>query len=86
MANKKGTLAYAYWNFRAALRQVGITCTITLDQWRNWWISTGKLDQRGKEVNDYVMARRDTSLPYTLDNIELMTVHESTSRKKRRVK
>lgn len=47
---------------------------ITKEEWIKWWNDTGMYDRRGKQIGCVRMHRIDTTLPFSLSNIELRTV------------
>lgn len=58
----------------------GIGWHISWPEWLAWWQATGRLDQRGQGPDLYVMARRDMTEDYTMDNIECITQREACQR------
>ena len=59
----------AYIDQRAGARKRNIPFLLTFDQWLNWWINSGHLDQRGSKRGQYCMCRFNDTGPYSLDNI-----------------
>ena len=62
-----------YRNQRKRAFARGIGWEITLLEWMDVWIRSGKLEHRGIGVDKYVMARRGDIGPYRLDNIYIIT-------------
>jgi hypothetical protein len=47
----------------------GIEFLFTYEQWLNWWITSGKLEQRGKGRGKYCMMRKGDVGPYSIENV-----------------
>ena len=47
----------------------GVDFLFTFDKWKDWWIATGKWEQRGKLRGQYVMRRHGDVGPYSVDNV-----------------
>lgn len=47
----------------------GIDFLFTFEQWQDWWIATGKWEQRGKGRGKYCMMRKGDVGPYSIDNV-----------------
>jgi hypothetical protein len=60
---------------RNAANHMGIEWTLTLGQWWAIWSASGKWAQRGRG-HGYVMARKDTTGPYSLENVEIIANQE----------
>lgn len=50
--------------------------TIPFEAWCDLWQE--KWDLRGREVGDYCMTRKDWSLPWTVENAQIVTRQEHT--------
>ena len=70
-------LKYAYTAQKTKYQKRGVSFNISFDSWLNWWIDTGRLDQRGRGQNDFVMARIDPKKGYDIDNIVCRTKKEN---------
>ena len=57
----------------------GIEFKLTFEQWLGVWTKSGKLEQRGRLKNQFVMARFQDKGAYEIGNIEIITVSENLS-------
>ena len=64
---KRTKMNQVYYDLWSARKKAG-TLEITCKEWIDWWIATGKWDQRGGK-GGYYMGRYDTDGPWRLDNI-----------------
>ena len=55
---------------RASAKYRGVEFLLTFEQWRDWWLATGHVDERGKLRGQWVMARHRDSGAYELGNIK----------------
>lgn len=53
---------------------------ITLEEWTQLWIDSGKWLERGRKSHEYSLSRIDYSKPLTKDNARVMTNRERVSR------
>jgi hypothetical protein len=60
-------MSTTYDNLKSARRYQGLL-SISKEEWIKWWIETGKWDER-ESSHGYIMARIDTTLPFSIDNI-----------------
>jgi hypothetical protein len=67
--------AYISHRYRAALR--GIKWDITLEEWCDVWLTSGKWLERGVGADRYCMHRRFDIGPYAKDNVEIVTNSEN---------
>lgn len=68
MATKNKYLK-AYTQHKSNAKGRGIEFLLTFEQWRDWWIATGKWDLRGRGRGKYCMRRHGDIGPYSIDNI-----------------
>jgi hypothetical protein len=54
---------------RANARNRGIDWCLSFEQWRDWWLATGHVDERGRLRGQWVMARPFDSGPYEIGNL-----------------
>jgi hypothetical protein len=47
--------------------------TISFEQWKQIWDQSGQWDNRGRERSCYCMTRRDSTLPWSVDNVHIIT-------------
>lgn len=57
-----------------------IAWDLSYEQWRKVWDDSGKLAQRGRGPDDYVMSRKDDLGPYAADNVEIIPFRENVKR------
>lgn len=67
----------------------GIDFNLSFEEWSKIWEESGKIEQRGKGIDKYVMSRFNDSGPYSIDNVEIKlfsaNVHEAKAGKPRGV-
>jgi len=47
----------------------GVEFLFTFEQWRDWWLATGKWEQRGRGRGKYCMRRYGDIGPYSVENV-----------------
>ncbi len=67
-----------YYSQKHNAKYRGIEFKLTYEEWLNWWIETGKLEQRGRGLNQYQMCRYNDEGPYELGNMYCKTTGEHT--------
>lgn len=67
----------AYFDQRHNAARRKVKWLFEFHTWKQWWIDTGKWDQRGKGRNNYVMARNGDTGPYAPWNVKCVTVAEN---------
>jgi hypothetical protein len=55
----------------------------TFDEWWSVWDASGKWDQRGRGVGQYVMSRFGDIGPYSLGNVEIRLASDNTAERNR---
>lgn len=55
----------------------GVEFLFTFEQWRDWWIATGKWELRGRGYGKYCMRRHGDVGPYSIDNVFCGTNEEN---------
>jgi len=58
-----------YTQHKSNAKMRGVEFLLTFEQWKDWWIATGKWEQRGKLRGQYVMRRHGDIGPYSIDNV-----------------
>ena len=53
---------------------------LTIDEWYTFWKNSGHYEEMGTARGQYVLARKDLSQDYTIDNIEVITINENIQR------
>lgn len=69
----------AYNEQRRNAKRRGIEWRFTYVQWLEWWVATGKINQRGRKADQYVMARHGDKGPYSPGNCYCCTQAENAS-------
>ena len=68
----------AYQSHKDNAKARGITFLLTFNSWLKIWKNSGRLKQRGRGSNQYVMARIGDQGPYAIDNVKIITNRENT--------
>lgn len=75
----KDKFRQGYTRSKSDAKRRGIEFLFTFEEWRDWWIATGKWELRGKTAGCYQMCRKGDKGPYALNNVYCDTV-EANSR------
>ena len=67
----------AYAQHKSNAKTRGVEFLFTLEQWRDWWIATGKWELRGRGRGKYCMRRHNDVGPYSIDNVFCGTNEEN---------
>lgn len=59
----------AYTQHKSNAKTRGVSFLFTFEQWRDWWIATGKWELRGRGRGKYCMRRHGDVGPYSIDNV-----------------
>lgn len=62
---------------RANARYRDIDWRLSFDQWREWWLATGHVDERGRLRGQWVMARPGDCGAYEIGNIKCMRAEDN---------
>jgi hypothetical protein len=62
---------------RASAKYRGVEFRLSFEQWRDWWLATGHVDERGKLRGQWVMARPGHSGAYEVGNLECMRAEDN---------
>lgn len=57
----------------------GIAFELTYSQWLKIWERSGKLSERGRNGQQYVMARKGDAGPYAVGNVRIITARQNSS-------
>jgi len=71
----------AYHNQKTQAQKRGIDFEMSFQEWKDWWIATGKAEMRGRKVGCYQMCRFQDVGPYALGNVYCATVTENLRHK-----
>lgn len=77
MARISRQIKLAFYSHRAAARKKGINFLLTLNEWLAVWEASGRLQERGRNKGQYVMARFGDKGPYAIGNVRICTVTEN---------
>ncbi len=72
---------YAWVCLAASARKRKIGFEITFEQFEKFCAETGYLQKKGTDPESATVNRIKSWLPYTIDNIEIMSHHDNVSRK-----
>lgn len=62
---------------RANARNRGVSWELTWDEWRDWWLATGRVDERGRMRGQWVMGRPYDSGPYAIGNLMCLRAEDN---------
>lgn len=62
---------------RFAAKRRGIKWKLSYDEWINIWTRSKKLTKRGHRIGCYVMARFGDKGPYSVNNVEIISVTQN---------
>ena len=67
-----------YGAHRNSAKQRNIPFLFTFEEWCRVWIDSGHWEERGNKTQDqYVMARKGDTGPYSVDNVDIKTNREN---------
>lgn len=72
-------LKHRFLQQRASARYRGVEFRLTFEQWRDWWMATGHIDDRGKQRGQWVMGRPFDSGPYEVGNLVCLRAEDNVS-------
>ena len=67
----------AYTQHKSNAKTRGVDFLFAFEQWRDWWVATGKWEQRGRGRGKYCMRRQGDTGPYSIDNVFCGTNEEN---------
>ena len=76
---KKAGLLKAYVEQKSKAKLRGVRWNLTFVEWWQVWEGSGKLSERGKRGDNYVMARWMDKGSYEVGNVRIVTVRENSS-------
>jgi hypothetical protein len=62
---------------RSSAKYRGVEFRLTFEEWRDWWLATGHVDERGKLRGQWVMARPGDAGAYEVGNLECMRAEDN---------
>ena len=69
----------AYTAQKANAKRRGVEFLFTFEEWKQWWLDTGKWEERGKGRDKYCMQRYNDTGPYSPSNVYCGTNSENVS-------
>jgi len=72
-------LARRFVEQRASAKYRGVEFRLTFEEWRDWWLSTGHVDERGRHRGEWVMGRRGDSGAYEIGNLKCMRAEDNVT-------
>jgi hypothetical protein len=60
-------------------RKRKIDWLFTFESWWKMWEESGKWKERGRKAGQYCMARKGDIGPYSVDNVEIVTIEKNSS-------
>ena len=67
-----------YTRSKADAKRRGIEFLFTFEEWREWWIATGKWELHGRKAVCYQMCRKEDQGPYALWNVYCDTIEANS--------
>ena len=74
----KDKFKQGYTRSKADSKRRGIEFLFTFEEWKQWWLDTGKWELRGKKAGCYQMCRNNDTGPYALWNVYCDTVEANS--------
>lgn len=74
----KDKFRQGYTRSKADAKRRGIAFLFTFEEWKQWWINTGKWDLRGRKAGCYQMCRNNDTGPYALGNVYCDTIEANS--------
>lgn len=72
----------AFHSHKRTARIRGIEFLFTLQEWRDVWVSSGRLGDRGNRAHQFCMARFEDIGPYAIGNVKIITNSENRAEQK----
>jgi hypothetical protein len=64
---------------RASATYRGVEFQLTFEEWRDWWMATGHVDERGKYRGQWVMGRPGDQGPYAIGNLRCLRAEDNVT-------
>ena len=64
---------------RANAKNRGIEWCLTFGEWRDWWLESGHVDERGRCRGEWVMGRAGDTGPYALENLRCLRAEDNVA-------
>lgn len=67
-----------YTRSKADAKRRGIEFLFSFEEWKRWWVETGKWSLRGRKAGCYQMCRNNDTGPYALWNVYCDTIEANS--------
>lgn len=74
----KDKFRQGYTRSKADAKRRGIPFLFTFEEWKQWWIDTGRWAMRGRKAGCYQMCRYNDIGPYALGNVYCDTIEANS--------
>ena len=75
----KDKFKQGYTRSKADAKRRGIEFQFSFDEWKSWWLSTGKWELRGRTSGCFQMCRLNDTGPYSAANVYCDTIEANSS-------
>lgn len=75
----KDKFRLGYTRSKADAKRRDIEFLFTFEEWKKWWLDTGKWELRGKKSGCYQMCRKNDIGAYSIDNVYCDTVEANSA-------
>lgn len=75
----KDKFKQGYTRSKADAKRRGIEFQFSFDEWKSWWLTTGKWELRGRTSGCFQMCRINDTGPYSLANVYCDTIEANSS-------
>jgi hypothetical protein len=75
----KDKFRQGYTRSKADAKRRGIEFEFTFDEWKTWWLDTGKWELRGRKAGCFQMCRKNDMGPYSLGNVYCDTMEANSA-------
>jgi hypothetical protein len=75
----KDKFKQGYTRSKSDAKRRGIEFEFTFDEWKTWWLDTGKWELRGRKAGCFQMCRTNDVGPYSLANVYCDTIEANSS-------
>lgn len=74
----KDKFRQGYTRSKADAKRRGIEFLFTFEEWKQWWVDTGKWELRGRNSGCYQMCRNNDIGPYAIGNVYCDTIESNS--------
>jgi hypothetical protein len=65
-----------YFDWKSSCKKRGYEIQLTLQEWLNIWINSGRWNERGRGRHDSCMGRIDVEKGYSVENVSIIQVKD----------